>query len=186
MNQHTIDEMLDLVDENDNVIGQKTRSAIYAEKLSNFRVINAFVVNSRGQIWIPRRSSHKRIFPLCLDMSVGGHVESGESYEQAFKRETAEELNLDISKTGYRLLGKLTPEKHGVSAFMEVYEIKLDAVPDFNKDDFTEFFWLTAEEFFAKIKNDQTKGDLPILIQNFYLKNAPPRLDEQAIQGKDG
>ena len=75
------DEFLDLVDENDNVIGQKRWSEVYAEHFSNFRVVNAFVINSKGEIWIPRRSAHKRIFPLCLDMSMGGHVESGESYE---------------------------------------------------------------------------------------------------------
>jgi len=77
----TFDEFLDLVDEDDNVIGQKKRSEVYAEHFSNFRVVNAFVINSKGEILIPRRTADKRIFPLCLDMSMGGHVESGESYE---------------------------------------------------------------------------------------------------------
>lgn len=91
---HTLDEFLDLVDENDNVVGKKKRSEVYAEHLSNFRVVNAFVVNTKGEIWIPRRVADKRIFPLCLDMSMGGHVESGESYEDTLKRETQEELKL--------------------------------------------------------------------------------------------
>jgi isopentenyldiphosphate isomerase len=56
-------------------------------------VLNAFLVNDYGQIWIPRRSSLKRIFPLCLDMSVGGHVVSGESYEEAFRRELLVQLD---------------------------------------------------------------------------------------------
>jgi len=75
-----MDEYLDLVDLQDSVIGRKLRSEVYAEHLSNFRVVNAFVLNSKGELWIPRRTADKRIFPLCLDMSVGGHVESGESY----------------------------------------------------------------------------------------------------------
>lgn len=45
---HMMDENLDLVDENDNVIGQKKRSEIYAENFSNFRVINVFIINSQG------------------------------------------------------------------------------------------------------------------------------------------
>lgn len=65
-----------------------------AKGLSNFRVVNAFLVNPEGKLWIPKRTSDKRIFPDCLDVSMGGHVESGESYEQALERELAEELNI--------------------------------------------------------------------------------------------
>ncbi len=125
-----MDEYLDLVDSQDTVIGKKLRSEVYVNHLSNFRVINAFVVNSKGELWIPRRAADKRIFPLCLDMSVGGHVESGESYDEAFKRETNEELNIDVDYITYRFLGKLTPESDGVSAYMQVYEITLNEAPD--------------------------------------------------------
>lgn len=88
------EEWLDLVNEHDQVVGRVTRSEAWANKFL-VRVINAFVVNTAGQLWIPRRTAHKRMFPNCLDMSVGGHVEPGESYEAAFQRETFEELNLD-------------------------------------------------------------------------------------------
>lgn len=164
------DELLDIVDDNDEVIGTKRRSEVYAEGLSNFRVINAFVVNSKGEIWTPRRTAGKRIFPLCLDMSVGGHVESGESYDEAFRRETAEELNIDIDDVPYRILGHLTPEKDGVSALMNLYEISFDETPKFNPDDFSESFWLTPESLLERIKaGDKSKGDLPILLK-FFLK----------------
>jgi isopentenyldiphosphate isomerase len=85
------DEYLDLVNEKDEVVGKKLRSEVYAEGLSNFRVVNVFLRNFEGKLWIPRRTANKRIFPLCLDVSMGGHVESGESYEVAFKRELSEE-----------------------------------------------------------------------------------------------
>lgn len=134
------DEYLDLVDENDVVIGKKLRSEIYAEKLSNYRVANAFIVNSKGEMWIPRRTADKKIYPSCLDMSVGGHVESGEGYDETFKREVAEELNIDTDKVECRLLGHLTPKNAGVSSNMNLYEIKMDEAPDYNKDDFVEYF----------------------------------------------
>ncbi len=163
------DEILDLVDENDKVIGQKPRAEIYAENLSNFRVINAFVINAQGEIWTPRRTANKKIYPLSLDMSVGGHVISGESYDQALKRETEEELNLDIQKLPVKLLGHLTPEKNQVSAFMNVYEISLDEVTSYNKNDFIEYFWLKPEEIINRIeKGDKAKSDLIKLIKIFY------------------
>ena len=166
---NTIDEYLDLVDENDNVIGRKKRSDVYAENLSNFRVVNAFILNPKGEIWIPRRSGNKRIFPLCLDMSMGGHVESGETYDEALKRETWEELNINTDNGEIRLLGHLTPQKDGVSAFMNVYELKMENAPDYNKRDFVEYFWLTPEALFERIANgDKTKGDLPKLVKIFY------------------
>jgi len=166
------DEYLDLVNEQDEVIGKKLRSEVYAEGLSNFRVVNAFLVNSEGKLWLPRRGAHKRIFPLCLDMSMGGHVESGETYEFSFKRELGEELNIDADKTPWKLLGHLTPEKDNVSAYMNVYEIRTDGAPNFNPDDFTEYFWLTPEELLEKIsQGEKTKGDLPTLVKIFY----PPK-----------
>ncbi|HEX3099695.1 MAG TPA: NUDIX domain-containing protein [Patescibacteria group bacterium] len=170
MNQpQIIDEDLDLVDENDNVIGKKKRSEVYAENLTNYRVINAFVINAAGRIWIPRRAVNKRIFPSCLDMSVGGHVESGEDYDTALKRETFEELNIDLNITPYTLLGHLSPQEHQVSANMNVYEIKMDETPDYNREDFTEYFWLTPAELFQKIaQGNKTKDDLPVLIKSFY------------------
>lgn len=41
------DEILDIVDENDCVIGQKKRSEIYRQRLCNFRVVNVFVVSTQ-------------------------------------------------------------------------------------------------------------------------------------------
>lgn len=163
------DEYLDLVDANDTVIGKKLRSEIYAERLSNFRVVNAFVINSEGKLWIPRRSPNKRIYPSCLDMSMGGHVESGEDYDTSFKRELAEELRIDADAASWKVLGNLTPTD-GVSAFMRVYEIQSDAVPDFNADDFVEYWWMTPEEVVAKVEGGAAaKSDLVKLVKRFYL-----------------
>ncbi|QTA88246.1 NUDIX hydrolase [Desulfonema magnum] len=168
-NSEQNDELLDIVDGYDNVIGQKWRSEVYQEGLSCFRAVNAFLVNSRGQIWIPRRTADKKIFSLCLDVSMGGHVSSGESYEAAFQRELKEELNLDTEEIDYRFLGYLTPHKNSLSAFMKVYEIQSDHAPNYNLRDFIEFFWLTPQQALEKIERGwPSKGDLPKLIQIFY------------------
>lgn len=165
-----MDEYLDLVDANDVVIGRKLRSEIYAEKLFNFRAVNAFLKNSKGQLWIPRRSPHKLLFPGCLDMSMGGHVESGESYHQAFVRELQEELNLNVDEIEWKLLSHLTPQKDHTSVFMEVYEIDTDITPDYHPDEFTEYEWISPQDLLAKIEaGELTKSDLPVLIRRFYV-----------------
>lgn len=163
------DEYLDLVDEHDNVIGKKLRSEIYAEGLSNFRVVVAFVKNAKGELWIPRRTAKKRLFPLGLDMSMAGHVASGETYENALQRELKEELNWDAERVTPSFLGHLEPKKNGVSAFMNVYEIKSDEAPPFNKNDFIEAFWLTPHALLERIaQGEKVKDDLPKLIKIFY------------------
>ncbi|BAY15630.1 NUDIX hydrolase [Anabaenopsis circularis NIES-21] len=165
------DELLDIVDEKDCIIGKKRRSEIYCQGLCNFRVVNAFVTNSLGQLWIPRRSAEKLIFPLCLDVSMGGHVESGENYEDALQRELNEELNLDLNKVKFRLLGYLTPHQHKVSAFMKVYEIELDYEPNYNKNDFVESVWLYPHDLIKWLHNGEpAKSDLIKLVQIFYAK----------------
>ncbi len=102
-------------------------------------------------------------------MSMGGHVESGESYEVALARELLEELNIDVQKTPYELLGYLTPHESGVSAFMKVYRIRTNEAPAYNKDDFLEAQWLLPGELLRKLRNGEpAKGDLMTLIQRFY------------------
>lgn len=166
VNRVSNDELLDIIDQNDQVVGQKYRAEIYAEKSSNFRVINAFLINSQKQVWIPRRSPNKKLFPLCLDASVGGHVAADESYEKAFQRELQEELNIEISDVSHRLLAKLTPHQHGVSAYMHVYVIVTDEDPVYNTTDFISATWFNITELQELIKQGEpTKGDLPALIK---------------------
>jgi isopentenyldiphosphate isomerase len=165
-----MDELLDLVNDNDEVIGTKLRSEVYAEGLKNFRVVNAMIVNDKGELWIPRRAAHKKIFPLGLDMSMGGHVESGEGYDETFRRETAEELNLDVTTVPIKLLGKLTPHEDGVSAFQQVYEIKLNEAPAYNPDDYISYEWLTPQALLNQLASgEKSKDDLPIIVKKFYV-----------------
>lgn len=158
------DELLDIVDQHDHVIGQEYRSEIYKQKAKNFRVINAFLMNDLGEVWIPRRSASKKLFPLCLDASVGGHVAAGETYDQAFARELQEELALDVNLISYQLLGKLTPEQ-GVSAYMQLYLIKSNNEPDYNRNDFISASWFSIDAIQELLKAGKpAKGDLLPLI----------------------
>lgn len=165
------DKYLDLVNEKDEVIGKKLRQAVYQERLSNFRVVNAFAINSKGQLWIPQRVHDKEIFPDALDFSVGGHVESAESYDTAFQREAQEELKIDISSIGYRLLGKLSPHQEDVASFMYVYEFPMEHTPPYNPDDFIKSYWLYPPQLLAMIENGMpAKSDLSIVVNRFYIK----------------
>lgn len=90
-------EYLDIVDEQDNVIGKDTRDAIH-EQHRIHRGIHVFVLNSKKEILIQKRAQTKSDRPGYLDASVGAQVRSGESYEEAAIRETKEELGFTPEK----------------------------------------------------------------------------------------
>ncbi len=163
------EEILDLVNENDQIIGHLERSQVYAAGLHNFRVVNALLINKQGQLWIPRRTAHKKSCPLHLDFSVSGHVSSGETYDQAFIRELEEELNLTSTHISWKKLGLITPHTHGAFAFNYCYQISYNQTPTYNRNDFSEYSWLYPEELLEKIaQGEKAKSDLPIVLSQFY------------------
>lgn len=167
------DEFLDIVNENDEVIRSEPRSKVYKERNAYFRVVNAFIRNDQGQLWIPTRSATKELFPNALDFSMGGHVQSGESYDDAFMRETEEELGFRPDKIAYRLLGKLSPLRHGVAAFMQVYEISSNDDPHYNLNDYTGGSWLSPQDVLNKISQGvpAKEPDLRIALETLYKKS---------------
>jgi isopentenyl-diphosphate delta-isomerase len=167
------EEILDLVDEHDHVIGSLPRSEVYKQKLHNYRVVHGFVVNSEGKIWIPRRLATKKLYPNTLDYSVAGHVESGESYEQSFRREAKEELGIDLAAVPWRELGRYSPAD-GAHCFFVVYEIRSDVAPIYNPADFSEAVWFEPQEIVdlieaAVARGEHVKEDVAYTIRKFYL-----------------
>ncbi len=159
-------ELLDLVAQNDVVIGVMPRTEVYAKNLTNFRVINAFVMNSKGELWIPIRHASKTLFPLALDCSVGGHVISNEEYFEAFCRESIEEIHLNPLNHPHQLITKLTPHAHGTSAFMEVYIIKYDGPIEYNTEDFASGQWIKPKDLKEMLKDGVfAKTDLKIILE---------------------
>lgn len=162
--------MLDLVNIHDEVIKQLPLTEIRDNKLQYYRATSAFIRNSEGKLWIPRRTPGKRYHPNGLDFSVAGHVTAGESYEACFIRETEEELGLILKVDDFRFLGKVTPtEISDFPCFLACYEIVSDSVPDYNRDDFSSWEWLSPEEIIARIdsgKEPPTKN-LPAVLRYF-------------------
>ncbi len=158
-------ELLNLVSDKDEVIGTASREQVYRQKQVNFRTINGFVINDSYHLWIPQRQSSKELWPLMLDASVGGHVKSGESYENAFVREAHEELNLPLGNYQYQCLGKMTPLHHEVGSFMCIYAIFSNESPQFNTDDFISGEWYGLDDIIAQLRISKVgKPDLlPIL-----------------------
>jgi len=87
-------EYLEIVDERGAIIGIAPRSACHGDPSLIHRTAHVLVFNSRGELFLQRRSWSKDIQPGKWDTSVGGHLDVGETYKQAARREMAEELGI--------------------------------------------------------------------------------------------
>ena len=65
-------------------------------------VVHVCIFNSKGEMLIQQRKADKKLWPKCWDVSVGGHVISGENSAQAAERETFEELGIKLNLINVR------------------------------------------------------------------------------------
>jgi isopentenyldiphosphate isomerase len=115
-------ERFDVVNESDEVIGTALRSEVHGNPSLIHRVAHVLVFSSSGAIYLQLRAESKDIQPGKWDTSVGGHVDAGESYEDAAKREMSEELNMHDARMEflYRYLHSNEIESEMVSTFRTV------------------------------------------------------------------
>jgi isopentenyldiphosphate isomerase len=88
------EELIDVVNEKGEVIQTLPRSEIHGNPSLLHMVVHVLVINKAGDILLQKRSLTKDVAPGRWDTSVGGHVNAGESLEDAANRETAEELGI--------------------------------------------------------------------------------------------
>lgn len=114
------DEVVDVVDEDDAVVGSSTlRECLETGTLH--RAVAVVLSRPGGNIVLQKRSLHDRWQPGRLTLSSTGHVKKGESYEAAAQRELREELGIDAD---VRPLGKML-------------------IPPITEDGLTEREWVT-------------------------------------------
>lgn len=87
-------ELFDIVDENDRVIGQETRTVAHQRGLWH-RGVHVLLFDRGGRLLVQQRSASRSQSPLKLDCSVSEHVKAGEDYFDAANRGLSEELGVE-------------------------------------------------------------------------------------------
>lgn len=148
------DEILDIVNEHDQVIGTINRADPASYQVGNLRIVLAFLVDPEGKIGLLKRTAHKTTDPLSWAL-VGGCVQSGEDYDAAILREVAEEVNLSPNDYQIRLTGYYPPSigwvnENGIGYYKKIYQIEVkNNDVRYNPDDFCEIVWKAPYEFLA-------------------------------------
>jgi len=87
------EEIFDVVNERDEVIGRAPRHEVHRIGLRH-RAVHVFVFNARGDVFLQKRSMSKDSSPGLWDSSASGHLDSGEDYDACALRELREEIGL--------------------------------------------------------------------------------------------
>lgn len=97
-------EILDIVNENDEVIGQAERDEVHRVGLV-CRLVYVCFYTSDGQVILQKRSDTKKNDAGKLTTTVSGHVAAGQGYVEAALRETLEESGVEIQEADLEHFG---------------------------------------------------------------------------------
>jgi isopentenyl-diphosphate Delta-isomerase len=92
------DELIDIYNENNKFLRKKLKSKAHREGLWH-RSAQIWIYNKKGQLLVQLRAKDKALFPDTWDISVAGHVSSGEEPINTAIKEIKEEIELNIKKT---------------------------------------------------------------------------------------
>lgn len=100
------EEQLEIINENDEVIGLESRSMIHQKGLLH-REIHIWFMTPGGEIIFQHRAKDKDTYPDKLDATVGGHVEPAMSYEETAMKEGREETGIELDPDQLKLVRKI-------------------------------------------------------------------------------
>ncbi len=138
------EDIFDVVNERDEVIETKLRSVVHAQGLLH-RAVHVFVFNSRGEIFLQKRSMKKDRQPGVWDSSCSGHVDSGETYDETAVRELGEELGLRLKATPEKLF-KIEACEETDAEFVWVYRCQNEGPFVLHPDEIEQGGWFSREK----------------------------------------
>ena len=160
-----LDEVFDIVDAHDNVIGQRTRQECNTNPELIHRSIYILVYNDQKEILWQKRSLTKDVAPGLWVTSVSGHVDAGETYEETAHREIKEELGVQLP---LEYLGKYLFQYTNETEFSAIFKAQSNGPFHFNREEISTISFLTVAQLLKK----ETNKDLKITPAAHYVIDA--------------
>lgn len=156
-----MEEYFDVLNENGEFTGKIATREECHEKGLWHRAVYAFIIDKSDNVLLQKRSINKKLWPNMWDVTVGGHVDSGEFGRQALIRECKEELGIEINDNDIKYLVGSTSinEKENIinKHFNECYLITKDidiSKIKLQKEEVAEIKYFSKEEILDRIKNN--------------------------------
>jgi len=166
------DEIVDVVDDTDRVVGQALRRDVRRDNLRH-RSVYILVFNSSGQLFAHRRTMTKDIFPGFWDVAVGGVLNAGETYDDGARREVREELGVD-GVTLRRLFPlRYDDERNRVAGV--VYSCTCDGPFSLQASEIAEGMWMDLDVLLDRTQRDPFCPDSLEALRLYLAKLAAVR-----------
>ena len=138
------EEIFDVVNERDEVIDRQPRRGVHRLGLKH-RAVHVLVFNSRGEVFLQKRSLKKDTAAGLWDSSASGHLDSGEDYDACAVRELREEIGLALAQTPERLFRIEACQETGWE-FCRVYRCKAEGPFQLHPDEIERGGWFAPEK----------------------------------------
>ena len=141
-----MEEIFDIVNERDEVIGRRSRREVHRLGLLH-RATHVLVFNARGEVFLQKRSMTKDKFPGAWDSSASGHLDAGEDYNACAVRELREEIGLSLpAETGLQRLFKIEACAETDQEFVWVYRCESEGPFQLHPEEIERGGWFSKEE----------------------------------------
>lgn len=139
------DEVFDVVDGDNRVVGRERRSVIHARGLAH-RAVHLLWLRDDGQLCLQRRSFRKDSCPGLLSSSCAGHLDAGEDYLPAMVRELREENGVSASPDELREVDAPPAHADLGNEFVRVYVLRGDRPFRIHPPEVDALLWRTPTE----------------------------------------
>jgi len=137
------EEVFDVVNDHDEVIGHRARSEVHRLGLKH-RAAHVLVFNSHGEVFLQKRSMKKDREPGVWDSSTSGHVDRGEEYDACAVRELGEEIGLHLKISPDRLF-KLSASPDTDQEHVWVYRCEAEGPFELDREEIETGAWFAAD-----------------------------------------
>lgn len=160
------DEILDLVDQDDRVIGQVLRKVANSNPALIHREAAILIFDRNNRVLLEQRSKYKKVNPLMWSV-VAGHVLARQNSEEAAHQELLEEAGFDTKLIfADKILHSYSWETHFTYLYLAFYEGKEIVFP---KAEVAQMKFVNQTQLSDMQKTEKVNQNVLKICENFWF-----------------
>jgi isopentenyldiphosphate isomerase len=166
------EELFEVVNDQDQVLELRPRAEVHRLGLKH-RAVHVLVFNSRGEVFLQKRSLTKDCFPGTWDSSASGHVAPAETYDACATRELEEELGWKSAVPPRRLF-KLAACAETGQEFVWVYQVEAEGPFRLHPEEISAGGWFAPDEVsrWLRERPQDFAGAVPLIWNRWLAERA--------------